>query len=156
RLVLIGDGGEPGRDDPTLALLSEWSNAHPKRTSVVFLGDNIYPAGLPGRGRGRERGQEILLEQLRATSARAMMIPRNHDWGWARGFPRDARRLLANEQKFVQANGAEFAPERGCPGPVTIELAPSTRQLAGGLTLIALDLNWWLLPESARPVCEGI
>jgi hypothetical protein len=157
RLVLIGDGGEPGRDDPTLALLSEWSNAHPKRTAVVYLGDNLYPAGLPSAGSGRTRGEEILQQQLHATHARAIMIPGNHDWGWAtRGFPRDARLLLANEQKFVEEHGAEFAPERGCPGPVPIELAPSTRELAGGLTLIALDLNWWLLPPSERPVCEGI
>jgi hypothetical protein len=39
---------------------------------------------------------------------------------------------------------------------VAVELvAPATR-LPGGLTLLLLDLHWWLLPEAARPVCEGI
>jgi hypothetical protein len=157
RLVLIGDGGEPGRDDPTLALLGEWGNAHPERTTIVFLGDNLYPAGLPSRGRGRAYGEGVLLQQLRATRAHEIFIPGNHDWGWATtGFPRAARALLANEQSFIEAQGAAFVPKDGCPGPATQQIVRPSRALAGGLTLIALDLNWWLLPESERPVCKGI
>jgi hypothetical protein len=72
RLVLVGDGGEPGRDDPTLALLGKWGDAHPARTAVVFLGDNLYPAGLPFQGNGRARGEAILLQQIRAARARAV------------------------------------------------------------------------------------
>src|SRR5467141_3835098 len=69
RLVLVGDGGEPGRDGSTLALLGEWGDAHPGRTAVVFLGDNLYPAGLAFRGRARARGEAILLQQIRASHA---------------------------------------------------------------------------------------
>ena len=155
RLVLIGDGGEPRRDDATLALLGEWSNAYPKRTGVVFLGDNLYPAGLQYTGPARARGEAILLQQLNATHARELFIPGNHDWGWT-AFQRSSRGVLLNEQVFVEAHGATFAPKHGCPGPVAVEQLPTNKAVAGGLTVLALDLNWWLLPEAERPVCEGI
>jgi hypothetical protein len=155
RLVLIGDGGEPTRNDATLALLGEWSNAHPKRTAVVFLGDNIYPAGLQYTGPARARGESILLQQMRATDARELFVPGNHDWGWT-VFQRSSRGVLLNQQVFVETHGATFAPRHGCPGPVPIELLRTSKQIAGGLTVLALDLNWWLLPEAERPVCEGI
>src|SRR5262245_12541189 len=77
RLVLSGDGGEPRRDDPTLALLSEWGNAHPAHTAVVFLGDNLYPDGLQSSGSARARGEAVLLQQLQATRAREVFIPGN-------------------------------------------------------------------------------
>jgi len=156
RLVLVGDAGEPGGGDgSTLALLGEWGDAHPGRTAVVFLGDNLYPAGLAFRGRERARGEAILLQQIRATRARELFIPGNHDWGDL-PFQRIARGVLGNEQKFIESHGAAFDPKNGCPGPVAVRLLPSSKTLSGGLTLIALDLDWWLLPESARPPCDGI
>ena len=42
------------------------------------------------------------------------------------------------------------------PGPVPLELLRTSKAMAGGLTVLALDLNWWLLPEPERPVCDGI
>jgi hypothetical protein len=155
RLVLIGDSGEPTREDATLALLGRWSNVHPKRTSVVFLGDNLYPAGLQYPGPDRARGEGILLQQLQATHAHEIFVPGNHDWGWTT-FQRSSRGVLLNQQVFIESHGATFAPRHGCPGPVAIPLLKSSRAVAGGLTVIALDLNWWLLPAEERPVCEGI
>jgi Calcineurin-like phosphoesterase len=155
RLVLIGDAGEPARDDPTLALLGEWANAHHERTGVVFLGDNLYPAGLQYTGQARARGEAILLQQIRATRARELFIPGNHDWGWTT-FQRSSRGVLLNQQVFVESHGATFAPKHGCPGPVAVELLRTSKAVTGGLTVLALDLNWWLLPEAERPDCEGI
>jgi hypothetical protein len=155
RLILAGDGGSPIPEDPTLALLGEWGDARPARTTVIFLGDNVYPSGLQSSSGARQRGEAILLQQLNATRAHELFIPGNHDWGYTR-FQRIARGVLANEERFVEAHGASFEPQHGCPGPVALELLAPRSALRGGLTVIALDLNWWLLPESARPVCEGI
>jgi len=83
RLLLLGDGGEPGRDDATFALLGEWGNAHAERTAVVFLGDNLYPAGLQRAPAARAYGESVLLQQVHATRARELFIPGNHDWGLA-------------------------------------------------------------------------
>jgi hypothetical protein len=153
RLVLAGDAGSAVPNDPTLTLLGKWADADPKRTAVVYLGDNLYPAGL--QQADRPRGERVLREQLDATRARKIFIPGNHDWGYT-ATQLIGPGVLENQQQFIEANAAQFAPKDGCPGPVTIELMRPSKRLAGGLTLIALDLYWWLLPARLRPVCDGI
>jgi hypothetical protein len=156
RLILIGDAGAPLPDDPTLATLGRWAQAHPDRTTVLFLGDNVYPAGLEDDQRAR--GEAILRQQLESTRAQKIFIPGNHDWGFsARGSMQTGR--LRNEQEFIEkhrSERAEFAPRNGCPGPVAKSLVPPGRKLARGLTVIVVDFHWWLLPEKLRPHCEGI
>ena len=156
RLILAGDAGSASPEDPTLALLGKWGDANPKGSAVLFLGDNLYPAGL--QEADRPRGERVLLQQIEATQAKKIFIPGNHDWGYT-ATQRIAVGALANQQEFVDAHarvGAQFDPKDGCPGPVTLELLPPSKRLAGGVTVIVLDLYWWLLPESMRPVCDGI
>src|SRR5262245_54474157 len=43
RVILIGDAGTAMPDDATLAELGAWSSDLADATSVVFLGDNLYP-----------------------------------------------------------------------------------------------------------------
>jgi Calcineurin-like phosphoesterase len=158
RLILIGDGGTPGPQDETLALLGVWGDAHPERTTAVFLGDNVYPAGIQGAGPARARGEAILLQQLRATRARKIVIPGNHDWGYQQ-FRQGRPEILGNEQRLVDSHadlGASFDPRDGCPGPVALPVLPPSRALPGGVTLIAIDIYWWFLREADRPVCAGI
>jgi hypothetical protein len=48
RLVLIGDAGDPDPDgEPTLRALEAHVRQMPERTTVVFLGDNVYETGMP-------------------------------------------------------------------------------------------------------------
>ena len=156
RVVLAGDGGLAIRDDdPTLALLGEWSDEFPGRTVVVYLGDNVYPAGLQ---KGDKQAEGILLRQMRATRAPKIFVPGNHDWGYT-GTQQLTPGVLGNQQAFIEAHAegrAEFMPKDGCPGPSEIELLPPGKSLAGGLTVVALDLHWWLLPQEERPKCAGI
>ena len=76
RLLLIGDAGLFLEDDPTLAKLGEWSRDAANST-VVFLGDNIYNEGLVEDD--RERGEQVLAQQLGSTDARKILVPGNHD-----------------------------------------------------------------------------
>jgi hypothetical protein len=156
RLILIGDGGAPRAKDQTLALLGIWADARPSRTTVLFLGDNVYPSGL--RDGDRARGEAILRQQLEATSAAKLFIPGNHDWGFSARTIEVAGTLI-NEQRFIEAHAAEhaeFEPKDGCPGPVAKTLVPPGKELAGGLTVLVVDFHWWLLPEALRPHCAGI
>ena len=156
RLILLGDAGAPLRDDPTLAAVGRWADARAARSTVVFLGDNVYPAGL--RESDRARGERILRQQLEATNARKLFIPGNHDWGFSALGAVQAGTLL-NEERFIDAHArahAEFAPEGGCPGPVVKTLVPPGGPLSGGLTLLVVDFHWWLLPEAERPRCPGV
>jgi hypothetical protein len=156
RLLLAGDGGEAVEGDPTLALLGEWGDKYPERATAIFLGDNIYPGGL--QSGDRARGEAILRRQLESTRAGKLFLPGNHDWGFT-GVQRLAPGVLGNQQAFLESQahlGVDFEPRGGCPGPVAVELLEPGQPLPGGLTVLVLDLHWWLLAEKERPVCEGI
>jgi hypothetical protein len=152
RLILIGDAGVPSGNEATLAELGRWGADLPDRTAVAFLGDNLYPRGLDDDD---ERGEAILLRQLRAAPARKVFVPGNHDWGDA--WP--SAETLARQQRFIDGFGespAAMLPKGGCPGPAVETLAAPGDGVARPIRLVAIDLDWWLLDEGERPACEGV
>jgi hypothetical protein len=151
RVILIGDAGAALPDEGTLADLGVWSGDLPDATSVVFLGDNLYPSGL---GEDDERGEGILLQQLRATRAKKVFVPGNHDWGDV--FP--SASTLAHEERFIDGfaeSPASLLPKGGCPGPALETLVEPGAGLAKGVRLLAIDLDWWLIDADDRPACAG-
>lgn len=149
RILLIGDSGAPAEPEPTLALLRRWAEEIPAKTAVIFLGDNIYPYGLPpetdpGRAEAQRR-LTVQIESLGNSGARGIFIPGNHDWahGRATGMENVLRQaafvdsLLPGEENFL--------PRNGCPGPVKLDLE--------GVRLIVLDSHWWL-HRSQKPATE--
>jgi hypothetical protein len=156
-VFLIGDAGLPApKDEPVLEGLKRAIRWDPGRSFVVFLGDNVYPAGIPPEGTPyRAEAERILDEQLdvlRDTRARGLFVPGNHDWeaGGAGGW--DAIRRQA---EYVEGKGGdlvEFLPRGGCPGPEVLDLGDAVR-------LIALDTQWWLhdqaKPRSADSGCAA-
>jgi hypothetical protein len=156
-LFLIGDAGNPDpAGEPVLAALRSALEADAPHSLVVFLGDNIYPHGLPAEGgperaeaERRIRGQ---IDAVRGTGARALFIPGNHDWD------RDAKggwNAIRREAEFVQETGgsfSDFEPRGGCPGPAVIEPWPALR-------IVALDTQWWLQdgpkPEGPESGCAS-
>jgi hypothetical protein len=150
RVLLIGDAGDSRENQPTLDALGHWGDAHQERTTVLFLGDNLYPSGL--HDGDRERGEAVLLSQIDATRADRVFTPGNHDWG----IPSFSAARLMEEQRFIDAQpGAELLPKQGCPGPATRVLAPAG-ELRKGLAVVLLDFQWWLLPPEERPDCGGL
>jgi hypothetical protein len=149
RFLLIGDAGYFLEDDRTLAALHDWATPV-ETTTVVMLGDNIYNEGLTDDD--RERGEQILGQQLAATEARKIVIPGNHDWGF---LPKDQNaQSIRNQQAFVDGwpeGHAEFIPKEGCMGPVArILREPSADQK--GVVFIALDPTPWI-NERLREDC---
>ena len=96
---------------------------------MAFLGDNLYPRGL---GEDDERGEGVLLQQLRAT-------PRAEDVRARQ--PRLGRPLLdaatlANEERFIDGfaeSPAALLPKGGCPGPALETLVEPGAGLARGV-----------------------
>jgi hypothetical protein len=140
RLLLVGDAGEPRRDgpEPVLQALARQASLLPAQTVVVFLGDNIYPSGLPPLGhRSRsdaERRLRAQAETVGASGARTLFIPGNHDYaldGWA-GLKRQIDFLAGLGLANVEA-----LPRGGCPGPEVVDLGTRLR-------LVLLDSQWWL------------
>lgn len=136
RLLLIGDAGETKEHDPCLSKLTDWASKHPKKTMVVFLGDNIYPAGMPPKeDRKRKEAEHRLSAQIdviRDSGARGLFIPGNHDW-------KNGVSGLTRQQNFIAnklSREDSYFPPAGCPGPQNIDIE-NTR-------IIVLDTTFWL------------
>ena len=141
RLLLLGDGGVPLPDEPVLKTLGEWARKDPAKTSVVFLGDNMYPEGMTDRK--KHEADERLSPQIavvKTAGTHGLFIPGNHDW--ASGDSEGLDAVLAQEKFINDALAGEnnFLPSGGSPGPVALELPKNNP----AVRLIALDTQWWL------------
>jgi hypothetical protein len=149
-LFLIGDAGEPDPRDigaPLDSLTAQGAVA-PDRSIVLFLGDNVYPEGIPEIGRAELADSRRRLEaQVLAvpSGARGIFLPGNHDWGHERPF---GLYSLRNQQRMIESlakssgRDVRMLPGNGCPGPAVMDV--------GRLRLIMLDTQWWLHPYIVR------
>lgn len=146
-LFFLGDGGEPNPSitEPTLAmldkLLKDTSQTSSYNQSVIFLGDNIYPVGLPSpNDPERNTAEKKLTEQLKIVKDHPglkVMIPGNHDW---KRMKKGGQAQLQYEQLFVEnyfQDTSTFQPKNACPGPVKLDLTSNT-------LLLIMDSQWWL------------
>ncbi len=142
RIIFIGDAGQINAQQK-IAIEHAAGQIIAGKTSVIYLGDNIYPRGLglPG-SKTAESTKDILRSQyqpMRSKGAPVYFIPGNHDWD------RSGSQGLAKikyQGQFLREQGdslLQLVPANGCPDPVEINLTPL-------LTVIAYDSEWWLFP----------
>lgn len=151
RIVLVGDAGALINGK---AMVLDAVKAHVKldeRAVVVYLGDNLYDAGLPDETYTSYSDIKAALDSqinvLKGTKAKGYMIPGNHDW--ANGRPIGYENIV-RQQRYVDLHGegqVEFFPKRGCPGPVEIPISDD-------VVLIVLDSQWWI-HENDKPGVES-
>ncbi|MEQ9008448.1 MAG: metallophosphoesterase, partial [Ekhidna sp.] len=141
KIYLIGDAGEPKNPDLNLNLLKNKIAEATSNDFLVFLGDNLYPKGLPDiEDPLREEMENKLIPQLeimKAFPGKAYIIPGNHDWAQGRNFGWE--RAL-NMERFVRDyfEGENiFLPTGGCPGPYEIPMGDKS-------TLIILNTQYFL------------
>ncbi|KYG83451.1 metallophosphoesterase [Roseivirga echinicomitans] len=139
-VFLIGDAGEPGKN-PVLDLLKIELDKVGDRGAVLFLGDNIYPQGMPPKGHKLRADAEIAIDQqintVKDFKGEKFFIPGNHDW--AQGRP-DGFDWLQTQEKYVENkldSQDVWIPTRGCPGPIEVDLNEN-------ITLIVIDTQWFL------------
>ncbi len=143
RIVLIGDAGELSNGGHPVVNAVRRTIPLDKKTTIVFLGDNLYKAGLPDEEYSYYMASRNVLDtQLSIadnTPAKVYMIPGNHDWedgqpgGWS---------TVVREQLYVDHLGkknVKYYPKGGCPGPVEVSISPN-------VTLLMFDSQWWLHP----------
>lgn len=139
-VFLIGDAGEPFENPVLTALKSELAKVGDKG-AVVFLGDNIYPKGLPPRGSAlRAEAEKAINGQIDVVqnfAGNKIFIPGNHDWAQGRSYGLE---WLGIQEEYVE-NALDSAdvwlPSRGCPGPIEVNLTEK-------ITLIVVDTQWFL------------
>ncbi len=156
RLYLIGDAGSLSITQNGLKATLEKQHDANSKSTVLFLGDNIYPKGMPGEeAEGREKAGQILQAQLSLIekfNSETYFIPGNHDWqrGGKAGLD-----FINNQRQWIDSLNnpmVHFQPTGGCPGPIEIPINNE-------LVLVILDSQWflhpWEKPEGEESACEA-
>lgn len=141
RFLLLGDAGQPKSDEPVLEILKKWAQKSPEKTSIIFLGDNMYPDGMTAEMQ-HEAPTHLgpQLDVVTSTDTHGLFIPGNHDWGSGSD---EGMYALRTQEKYVNdtlTRKPSFLPQSAAPGPVTLELPESTPTVR----LVVLDTQWWL------------
>lgn len=143
---LIGDAGNSKIGEmslPVQALKSRLESAT-SNSSVVFLGDNIYPLGMPKKGHENRAFSEHQLNVqtglVKDSKASAIFVPGNHDWysGGLKGLER--------QQKYVENqldSKNVFFPEDGCPLQKV--------KINEDVVVIAVDTEWYITNWNKHP-----
>ena len=129
-----------------------WARALGRDSSVavLYLGDNIYPAGLHDQEDPRWVQDSMHLEtqvmilagpEARKNKAFGVFIPGNHDWGNKPGGP--GVRRVKNQEVFLSRRRAagtlvSLQPPDATPGPGILDVGNNFRMLL-------IDTAWWLL-----------
>jgi hypothetical protein len=145
-LLMVGDAGEAIEGTaPLLARMKQevevWSEllARDSAVTVLFLGDNVYPAGVRDRGHPDfERDSAILWAQIdlvsgpnaRQRGTVGFFLAGNHDWGNMSGVAGLARIKNMEEQiQFARQSGipVQLAPPAGTSGPTVRDIRENVR-----------------------------
>lgn len=143
---LVGDAGNLDRDEAfqNINILKDSLSKASENSTLIFLGDNIYPAGMPKK-ENKERGlaEKKIDNQISLSNqfkGKTIFIPGNHDW-----YNNGIKGLKREEDYVTEKLGdkSAFAPRNGCP----IE----TRKINKKLTLILVDTEWVLANWDKNP-----
>jgi hypothetical protein len=135
---LVGDAGNSpiGGKSAALTGLEKIIDKAPSNGTLLYLGDNIYPHGLPKKG---HKDREFAEHQLRAQAGaakdfkgRTIFIPGNHDWY------NDGPKGLKRQEEFVEdlLGKDSFLPENGCP--------ITKVDINEEVVLIIVDSEWYM------------
>lgn len=142
---LMGDAGNAKKDSTTIALsvLSKRLNKSDENATILFLGDNIYPNGLPEKqSKDRalaEHHLDVQIDVVKQIKGKAIFLPGNHDWY------NDGVKGLKRQQDYVEdkLGKKSFLPKNGCP----IE----TIKINDDIVLILVDSEWYITNWDNHP-----
>ncbi|PAM96574.1 metallophosphoesterase [Flavobacterium sp. IR1] len=138
-IYLVGDAGNADEEQAqqTLELLHKKLKKASKKSTLLFLGDNIYPKGFPSDDNAKEKAlaETKLTNQLKLTKGfkgKTIVIPGNHDWySGIKGLE-----LQANFVNKYLNDKKAFLPRKSC--------AIEDVKIDSTATLITIDSEWFL------------
>ncbi|WP_435577567.1 metallophosphoesterase [Gilvibacter sp.] len=146
-IFLLGDAGFASQDPDKYSIdgFKDILEAEGQADDIaIFLGDNIYPKGLPPKNdKTYDDAKGYLDAQVAAIAnfkGAAYFIPGNHDW-YSRGLPG-----LKRQEEYLEKatdNNEVFQPEKGCP--------IRTKSINDDLEIIFIDTQWFLVDWDKHP-----
>lgn len=147
-IYLIGDAGASNLGQSSIPLIElqkqlSVDNRQDAKTDVVFLGDNIYPVGMPPIGHQNRQDAEhklnVQLESIRGFQGNVTFVPGNHDWY---EFGREG---LQRQEQYIEQYLAQynedftdyFRPSDGCGDVAVLTVADK-------ITIVSIDSHWFL------------
>ncbi len=144
---LVGDAGKSplgGMSDGLTAFNTYIKDKNTEGDFTIFLGDNIYPDGMPPKDSpDRERAAYMLDAQLASAAdfkGQIFFIPGNHEW-YNNGLEGVKRQQEYLEDKMQGEN--IFQPMDGCP----LKSVP----VSSNIQLIMIDSQWYLEDWNLHP-----
>ncbi|OXB24979.1 metallophosphoesterase [Flavobacterium tructae] len=143
---LVGDAGNADEEkaQQTLELLHQKLKKASKKSTLLFLGDNIYPKGFPAHNEGLEKAlaETKLTNQLKLTEGfkgKTIVIPGNHDWyNGIKGLELQAEFVT----KYLNDKKA-FLPRKSC--------AIEAVKIDSTTALVTIDSEWFLEDWNNHP-----
>ncbi|MDT0689786.1 metallophosphoesterase [Salegentibacter sp. F188] len=153
---LLGDGGYSpvGGSSTGLTAFKKYLDSVDRSGNYsIFLGDNIYPVGMPTKDDpGREKAEyrlDVQLDAIRNYDGNVLFIPGNHDW-YSKGIGGLDRQKDYLQEQFD--NEITWIPDPGCSFDV-LEISKS-------IQMIVIDSQWYLEDWDRHPDindgCDGI
>lgn len=144
KVYMIGDAGKLENNETSAALKAlenEIKNANASDL-ILFLGDNVYPKGIPDiDGPKRETAELIINSQINIAKkfpGRVIFIPGNHDWYSG------ISGLKLQEKLVEKALGKNtFLPENGCPIKKV--------KINNETILLVIDSQWYVTNWDKHP-----
>ena len=141
RIVLIGDAGQltNGRH-PVVAAVKNHIPLNEK-TTIVFLGDNLYKTGLPDNSLPTyDIAKAPLDSQIQIagkSKAKVYFVPGNHDWANGGNLGWESILRVQSYIDFLSNDNVHMYPRDGCPGPVEMKISDD-------VVLVMMDSQWWI------------
>ncbi len=141
---LLGDAGGSSLNEnhPTLQRFKKELEQASENSTALFLGDNIYPDGMPKKNNEErslaEHRLNVQFETLKDFKGKPVFIPGNHDWyNGIKGLKRQEKYT----EKILGKN--TFLPEDGC-GIRRVKIGDD-------IVLITIDSHWFITDWDQHP-----
>lgn len=137
-IYLIGDAGKLDKNGVNIVTqaVGEKLKTANKQNALIYLGDNIYPVGMPKKGKKkRNLAEDIIDAQLKIVKdfkGKTIFIPGNYDWY-------QGLEGLRRQEKYIErelSNKKIVFPKNGCP--------LQKIKVNDDIVIIAINSQWYL------------
>ena len=152
RIFLVGDAGvlENGKH-PVCDWLKAKVNWNDSSNILVYLGNNIYPSGMPqAADKSFEVAKKILDYQVSVVknkNAKAIFVPGNLEWKHGKTDGWEQVKNLNNYVEALQMPNVQVLPQNGCAGPQQVLVGNKA-------VIVCMDSQWWL-QQNDKPGIES-